>query len=96
MDFTIPPQIEELQARTRRFIRERIIPLEADPRQTRHGPTDEFRRELNALAAAEGLVAPHVSPEYGGLGLNGSSPEPRARASPSSWPRTRTGTPPCS
>jgi acyl-CoA dehydrogenase len=70
MDFAIPPEIEELQARTRRFIRERIIPLEGDARQTRHGPTDEFRRELNALAAAEGLVAPHVSPEYGGLGLS--------------------------
>jgi len=70
MDFAIPPEIEELQARTRRFIRERIIPLEGDPRQMRHGPTDEFRRELNTLAAAEGLVAPHVSPEYGGLGLS--------------------------
>jgi hypothetical protein len=28
MDFAIPPEIEELQARTRRLIRERIIPLE--------------------------------------------------------------------
>ena len=70
MDFAIPPEIEELQARTRRFIRDRIIPLEDDSRQTRHGPTDEFRRELNALAAAEGLIAPHVSAEYGGLGLS--------------------------
>ena len=70
MDFAIPPEIEELQQRTRRFVREKIIPLEGDARQTRHGPTDEFRRELNALAAAEDLVAPHVSAEYGGLGLS--------------------------
>jgi acyl-CoA dehydrogenase len=70
MDFAIPPEIEELKARTSRFIREQIIPLEGDARQTRHGPTDEFRLELNKLAAAEGLVAPHVSPEYGGLGLS--------------------------
>ena len=58
-----------MQERTRDFIRMRIVPLERDPRQTRHGPTDEFRRELNALADADGLLAPHVSPEWGGLGL---------------------------
>jgi len=70
MDFSIPPELAELQASTRAFIRNRILPLETDARQTRHGPTDAFRRELNALAEAEGLLAPHVSPEYGGLGLD--------------------------
>lgn len=70
MDFTIPPDLKELQERTRAFIRDKIVPLETDPRQTRHGPTDEFRRELNGLAAAAGLLAPHVAPEYGGLGLS--------------------------
>jgi acyl-CoA dehydrogenase len=70
MDFTIPPDLKELQQRTRAFIREKIVPLETDPRQTRHGPTDEFRRELNGLAAEAGLLAPHVAPEYGGLGLS--------------------------
>ena len=70
MDFTIPPDLAELQARTGAFIRNRIVPLETDARQTRHGPTDAFRRELNALAEAEGLLAPHVAPEYGGLGLD--------------------------
>jgi acyl-CoA dehydrogenase len=70
MDFTIPPDLKELQQRTRAFIRDKIVPLETDPRQTRHGPTDEFRRELNGLAAEAGLLAPHVAPEYGGLGLS--------------------------
>jgi acyl-CoA dehydrogenase len=70
MDFTIPPDLKELQERTRAFIRDKIVPLETDRRQTRHGPTDEFRRELNGLAAAAGLLAPHVAPEYGGLGLS--------------------------
>ncbi|MBV8913547.1 MAG: acyl-CoA dehydrogenase family protein [Acetobacteraceae bacterium] len=70
MDFSIPPELAELQERTRVFIRERIIPLEGDPRQTGHGPDDAFRRELNALAAAAGLLAPHVACEYGGLGLS--------------------------
>ena len=70
MDFAPPPELDELRARTARFIRERIIPLESDPRQTRHGPTDAFRRELNALAEAAGLLAPHVGTEWGGLGLS--------------------------
>ena len=39
-------------------------------RQTAHGPTEEFRRELVALGREAGLLAPHASPEYGGLGLN--------------------------
>jgi acyl-CoA dehydrogenase len=70
MDFSIPPELAELRDRTARFIRERIVPLEADARQTRHGPTDAFRHELNALAAEAGLLAPHVGVEWGGLGLS--------------------------
>ena len=69
MDFTIPAELTELQERTRIFIREQIIPLEGDQRQSAHGPTDAFRRELNALAEKAGLLAPHVGREYGGLGL---------------------------
>ncbi|MDT7952703.1 MAG: acyl-CoA dehydrogenase family protein [Acetobacteraceae bacterium] len=69
MDFTIPADLAELQERTRTFIRDKIIPLEGDPRQTTHGPEDGFRRELNVLAAEAGLLAPHVAQHYGGLGL---------------------------
>ncbi len=69
MDFSIPPDLQELQQRTRTFIHEQILPLEGDARQTRHGPTDAFRRELNGLAEAAGLLAPHVGTEWGGLGL---------------------------
>ncbi|HEY0203247.1 MAG TPA: acyl-CoA dehydrogenase family protein [Acetobacteraceae bacterium] len=69
MDFSIPPELSDLQDRTRAFIRDKIIPLEGDARQERHGPTDELRLELNALAKAAGLLAPHVAKEYGGLGL---------------------------
>ncbi len=69
MDFSIPSELSDLQDRTRAFIRDKIIPLEGDVRQERHGPTDELRRELNALAKEVGLLAPHVAKEYGGLGL---------------------------
>ena len=70
MDFSLSSELQELQQRTRSFIREKIIPRESDQRQTAHGPTEEFRRELVALGREVGLLAPHASPEYGGLGLN--------------------------
>src|SRR5580698_2749019 len=70
MDFSLSPELQDLQARTRAFIGDTIIPLEGDKRQTRHGPSDDFRRELNALAAQAGLLAPHVSEKFGGLGLD--------------------------
>ena len=70
MDFTIPPDLASLQERTRDFIRSQILPLESDPRQTPHGPTDELRQQLQALARAQGLLAPHVSRANGGMGLS--------------------------
>jgi acyl-CoA dehydrogenase len=70
MDFTIPDEFVELRERTERFVREEILPREKDKRQTAHGPTEEFRRELVALARAAGLLAPHVGREWGGLGLD--------------------------
>jgi len=70
MDFTIPDELVELKERTERFVRDEIMPRERDPRQTAHGPSEEFRRELVALARAAGLLAPHVGREWGGLGLD--------------------------
>jgi acyl-CoA dehydrogenase len=70
IDFAPTPQQEDLRARVDNFVRSRIVPLEVDPRQGPHGPQDDFRRELNALARAEALLAPHVGREWGGLGLD--------------------------
>ena len=70
MDFDIPERLKELQQRTRAFIREEIIPLEGDPRCTTHGPNEALRRELVAKGRKTGLLAAHVSPEMGGLGLD--------------------------
>lgn len=70
MNFAIPPHLQELQVRTRRFIAEQIIPLERDPGQTAHGPTDELRQKLVGLAREAGLLTPHASKELGGLGLS--------------------------
>ena len=70
INFTMSPADVELRDRTRAFVREHIIPYEQDARLSSHGPSDELRQELNGLARDAGLLAPHVSPHYGGLGLS--------------------------
>jgi acyl-CoA dehydrogenase len=69
MDFELSPELLALRNRTREFVAEEVIPLESDPRQTPHGPTDELRNELVSKARAVGLLTPHASKEMGGLGL---------------------------
>src|ERR1700679_4182351 len=69
MDFSLSPELTELKERTRLFIAEQIIPMENDPRQTPHGPEESLRTELNERARVAGLLTPHASTEYGGLGL---------------------------
>ncbi|MEA3183363.1 MAG: acyl-CoA dehydrogenase [Gammaproteobacteria bacterium] len=70
MDFSLSAELLELQERTRRFIRNEIVPLESDPRQTPHGPTEELRSELVSKARGCGLLSPHASVEMGGLALS--------------------------
>ncbi len=69
IDFSLTDRETDLQTRTRAFVRDHIIPMEKDPRQGHHGPSDALRRDLNALARRAGLLSPHCSPEFGGLGL---------------------------
>ncbi len=70
MDFVISPELLDLRNRTRQFIAEQIIPMEGDPRQTAHGPSEDLRRDLVAKARSAGLLTPHASLQHGGLGLN--------------------------
>ncbi|MCD2513236.1 acyl-CoA dehydrogenase family protein [Comamonas endophytica] len=70
MNFQLPPEIAELQQRTRRFIAEQVIPLETSETHSGHGPSPELRAELVARARAAGLLTPHASKEMGGLGLS--------------------------
>ena len=70
MNFALSPELVSLQQRVRDFIAEEIIPLEKDPRQTAHGPTEDLRRELIAKARKAELLSAHVSREYGGLELD--------------------------
>ena len=70
MDFSLSPELLDLQQRARAFIHDKILPMEGDKRQTPHGPTEELRQELVALGREAGFTAPHVGVEWGGLGLN--------------------------
>jgi acyl-CoA dehydrogenase len=70
IDFEVPSAHAELRERVSKLVRERVIPLENDPRQTPHGPTEALRHELVSLARAQGLLSPHAPIDYGGLGLD--------------------------
>jgi acyl-CoA dehydrogenase len=69
IDFALPPELAELKDRTAAFVRDVVMPLEDDPRQTSHGPTDELRVDLVARATEAQLLSPHLPVEWGGLGL---------------------------
>lgn len=70
IDFSMPPELQALKERTDAFIREVVIPYEGDAREGEHGPADGLKRELMDKARKAGLLSPHVSEEWGGLGLN--------------------------
>ena len=70
IDFSLPGELVELRDRVTVFIREEIMPFEADTRQEFHGPTEDLRHELVAKARTAGLLSPHGPTEFGGLGLN--------------------------
>src|SRR5262249_38069770 len=64
IDFTLDQELEGLRDRVRAFVRREVIPTEERPLD------DALRSELQAAARAQGLLAPHVSPALGGLGLD--------------------------
>ncbi len=70
IDFTLSPAQSDLQARVSAFVAAKVLPFEGDPRNGSHGPSDELRIELNALAREAGLLAPHAPRQWGGMGLN--------------------------
>lgn len=70
MNFSLSPELQTLRDRVRNFIREQVIPLEADPGAGHHGPEPALRAELVERARRTGLLTPHASREMGGLGLS--------------------------
>ena len=71
MDFTLSPEVDALRRRIRDFTETRIIPLEADPAS--FDEHENIRLDLldglRAEVKAQGLWAPQMPRERGGLGL---------------------------
>jgi acyl-CoA dehydrogenase len=71
MDFTLPPEIEDIRQRTRAFVAEHVLPLEAD--RANYDEHENIRLDLletvRAKAKAAGLWAPQAPTEWGGMGL---------------------------
>jgi acyl-CoA dehydrogenase len=71
MDFTLPPEIDDIRLRTRAFVEAQVLPLEAD----RGNYDDHENIRLDVLARvrdqakAAGLWAPQTPKDYGGMGL---------------------------
>lgn len=57
----------EIAARVEAFVREIVIPYEADDRRTVHGPTDELVMEMRAKARQAGVLTPHILADGGHL-----------------------------
>lgn len=71
MDFGLSPELKELQARTRHFIDEVVIPSEkVMPPTEETDKWDALRRDLQEQAREAGVFLPRLNHEYGGLGLN--------------------------
>jgi acyl-CoA dehydrogenase len=71
MDFTLPPEIDALRARIRRFVDERLIPLESDRANydAHENIAPALLAKLRAEAKAEGLWALQMPKGLGGGGL---------------------------
>jgi acyl-CoA dehydrogenase len=71
MDFTLPPNVEDVRLRTRRFVEEHVLPLESEA--ANYDEHENIRldvlRRVQGRARAEGLWAPQAPTEYGGMGL---------------------------
>jgi acyl-CoA dehydrogenase len=71
MDFTLPPEIEDIRVRTRAFVEQHVLPLESDPANFSHHENIPLERlaPVQAKAKAAGLWAPQSPKEYGGMAL---------------------------
>lgn len=71
MDFSLSPEIDALRLKVRAFVAENIVPLEAD--RSNYDPHENIRLDvlgpLREMAKAQGLWAPQMPADRGGLGL---------------------------
>ena len=72
MEFSLPPETEDLRLRIRAFVEERIMPLEARPESydEHENIALDLLEDLRGQAKAAGLWAPQMPAARGGLGLD--------------------------
>ncbi|MBN9080901.1 MAG: acyl-CoA dehydrogenase [Rhizobiales bacterium 62-17] len=71
MDFALPSELEDIRVRTRAFVAEHVLPLEADPKNFDEHENIRLDRleDVRAKAKAAGLWAPQTPKQFGGMGL---------------------------
>jgi acyl-CoA dehydrogenase len=71
IDFTFPPEIEELRLKVRKFVAEVVRPREAEIAQRENDRRFLVKNIVEMRVAAKdwGLWLPHMPKEYGGMGL---------------------------
>lgn len=66
IDFSIPPDLEEIRGRVAAFVRDQVLPVEPEVDESNF---DRKLAELRTEARHAGLWNPHLPPEWDGLGL---------------------------
>lgn len=70
MDFSIPKHVQDITHRVRKFVDEEVAPVEIELLQSNEELTYDRLQDLRAKAKAEGLWAPTMPKDWGGMGLN--------------------------
>jgi alkylation response protein AidB-like acyl-CoA dehydrogenase len=70
MDFAVSPQIRDLAAAVRRFVDEEILGVERIVLEQGFGAAAPEIDRLRSRLRGEGLLAPHMPKEWGGVGLS--------------------------
>jgi acyl-CoA dehydrogenase len=66
VDFSIPPELDDLRKRVAAFVRDEVLP---DEGSVTDETFDEVLAKLRVRAREAGLWTPHLPPEWGGLGV---------------------------
>ncbi|MEI7806116.1 MAG: acyl-CoA dehydrogenase family protein [Hyphomicrobiales bacterium] len=71
MDFTLPPEFDDIRLRVRAFVDEHVLPLEADRKNwdEHENIREDVLKGLQAKAKKAGLWAPQSPKEFGGMAL---------------------------
>ena len=63
-DMSLSAEAHDMAARVETFVRDVVIPYEADPRRDHHGaPLDVMVYEMREKARASGVLTPHIQPD---------------------------------